>query len=105
MPIGRFSKYLEKTNNYEPYMNRLIDAYNPQAAIGVMCRYTLSVGWDGNLYDCNFNQRLDINCNHGAPDHIKNFNFDKLKTRQIVTGLHCYGCTAGAGSSCGGTVI
>jgi radical SAM/Cys-rich protein len=105
MPIGRFEDFLMKTGNYESYVQRLIAAYNPQAAAGVMCRYTLSVGWDGSLYDCDFNQMLELNCNHGAPDHIKDFDFVKLKTRQIMTGLHCYGCTAGAGSSCGGAVV
>ncbi|HEX9971002.1 MAG TPA: DUF3641 domain-containing protein, partial [bacterium] len=86
-------------------VQRLIAAYNPQAAAGVMCRYTLSVSWDGSLYDCDFNQMLELNCDHGAPDHINEFNFEKLQSRQIVTGLHCYGCTAGAGSSCGGAVV
>lgn len=105
MPIGRFRDFLFTTGNYESYMQRLIAAYNPQAAAGVMCRYTLSIGWDGILYDCDFNQILKLNCNHGAPDHINEFSFEKLKNRQIVTGLHCYGCTAGAGSSCGGAVV
>ncbi|HDQ00251.1 MAG TPA: radical SAM/Cys-rich domain protein [bacterium] len=105
MPIGRFRDFLVKTGNYESYIQRLIAAYNPQAAAGVMCRYTLSVGWDGSLYDCDFNQILELNCNHGAPDHINEFDFEELRSRQIVTGLHCYGCTAGAGSSCGGTVV
>ncbi len=105
MPIGRFVHFLERTGNYETYMQKLITAYNPQAAEGVMCRYTLSVGWDGNLYDCDFNQMLGLNCNHGAPNHIKNFDLDELKNRRIVTSLHCYGCTAGAGSSCGGEVV
>jgi radical SAM/Cys-rich protein len=105
MPIGRFQDFLERTGNYESYMQRLISAYNPVAATGVMCRYTLSASWDGSLYDCDFNQMLGINCDHGAPDHLKIFDFDKLKTRKIVTGLHCYGCTAGAGSSCGGAVV
>lgn len=105
MPIGRFMHFLERTGNYETYMQKLIEAYNPQAAAGVMCCYTLSVGWDGNLYDCDFNQMLGLNCNHGAPDHIRNFDLNELKNRRIVTSLHCYGCTAGAGSSCGGEVV
>ena len=105
MPIGRFKHFLERTNNYQSYLNRLINAYNPQAAEGVMCRYTLSIGWDGTIYDCDFNQMLGLNCDHGAPDHINNFDLEKLKSRRIVTGLHCYGCTAGAGSSCGGAVV
>jgi radical SAM/Cys-rich protein len=105
MAIGRFQEFLVKTGNYETYMQRLISAYNPMAAAGVMCRFTLSVAWDGSLYDCDFNQMLNLNCNHGAPDHIHNFKIDKLNSRRIVTGLHCYGCTAGAGSSCGGAVL
>lgn len=105
MPIGRFLDFLVRTDNYESYMQRLISAYNPKAAEGVMCRYTLSVGWDGSLYDCDFNQMLELNCNHGAPDHIREFNLEKLNNRRIVTNLHCYGCTAGAGSSCGGAVV
>ncbi len=105
MPLGRFLDFLKRTGNYEMYMQRLIAAYNPIAAAGVMCRYTLSVGWDGSLYDCDFNQMLQINCNHGAPTHLKEFDLRKLVNRRIVTGLHCYGCTAGAGSSCGGAVV
>ncbi|MCI0515862.1 DUF3641 domain-containing protein [candidate division KSB1 bacterium] len=105
MPIGRFKHFLERSGNYETYLNRLINAYNSQAATGVMCRYTLSIGWDGTIYDCDFNQMLGLNCDHGAPEHIKKFDLEKLKNRRIVTGLHCYGCTAGAGSSCGGAVV
>ena len=105
MPLGRFLHFLERTGNFESYMQRLIDAYNPEAAAGVMCRHTLSVGWDGTLYDCDFNQMLALNCDHGAPAHLNEFDLKKLKTRRIVTGLHCYGCTAGAGSSCGGAVV
>ncbi len=86
-------------------MQRLISAYNPQAAAGVMCRYTLSVGWDGTLYDCDFNQMLELNCDHGTPDHIDDFNLAKLQRGRIIVGLHCYGCTAGVGSGCGGAVV
>jgi radical SAM/Cys-rich protein len=105
MPIGRFLEFLKRSSNYESYMHRLVDAYNPQAAAGVMCRHTLSVGWDGTLYDCDFNQMLGLSCDHGAPEHLREFNLEKLQSRRIVTGLHCYGCTAGAGSSCGGAVL
>ena len=83
-------------------MSRLINAYNPVAAAGVMCRNTISVGWDGQLYDCDFNQMLDLPVDHGSPTHIRDFLEGKLAERRIVTGQHCYGCTAGAGSSCGG---
>lgn len=102
MPISRFLDYLIETNNYESYMSKLVNAFNPSAALNVMCRNTLSVGWDGYLYDCDFNQMLELTVDHGAPDHIKDFDLNKIKFRRIVTGKHCFGCTAGAGSSCGG---
>jgi radical SAM/Cys-rich protein len=105
MPLGRFLHFLIKAGHLESYMKRLIDAYNPSAAPEVMCRYTLSVGWDGTLYDCDFNQMLELHCNHGAPAHLKDFDLDKLNTRRIVTGMHCYGCTAASGSSCRGAVV
>ena len=76
----------------------------PAAAAGVMCRYTLSVGWEGTLYDCDFNQMLELPLAHGAPRHIRDFDAALLHRRRIVTANHCYGCTAGAGSSCGGAV-
>ena len=86
-------------------MSKLIGAYNPQAASCVMCRYTLSVGWDGRLFDCDFNQMIDLTTNHGAPTHIRDFDFEALSKRKVVTGQHCYGCTAGGGSSCGGAAV
>jgi len=102
MPIGRYLDYLQKTGNYEDYMTSLVNAFNPATLAGVMCRTTLSVAWDGKLYDCDFNQVLGMTVNHGAPENIAEFEFPKLSSRQIVTGNHCYGCTAGAGSSCTG---
>lgn len=104
MPISRFLEFLIESGNYESYMERLANAFNPAAASGVMCRYTLSVSWDGTLYDCDFNQMLSLPVDHGAPRHIRDFDPSHLHTRQIVTKNHCYGCTAGLGSSCGGTV-
>ena len=104
MPISRFLEFLVDSGNYEAYMQRLANAFNPAAAAGVMCRYTLSVGWDGTLYDCDFNQMLDLPVASGASPHIRDFNFVQLQQRTIVTGNHCYGCTAGSGSSCGGAV-
>jgi radical SAM/Cys-rich protein len=103
MPISRFLEFLLNTGNYEGYMERLVNAFNPAAAAGVMCRYTLSVGWDGTLYDCDFNQMLDLPTDHGAPRHVRDFDPARLAARRIVTGNHCYGCTAGGGSSCAGT--
>ena len=104
MPISRFLEFLIESGNYEQYMTRLANAFNPAAAAGVMCRSTLSVGWDGRLYDCDFNQMLDLPVDHGAPSHIRDFDPTQLHHRQIVTRNHCYGCTAGSGSSCGGSV-
>ena len=104
MPISRFLEFLIESGNYEDYMERLATAFNPAAAAGVMCRYTLSVGWDGTLYDCDFNQMLELPVSQGTPGHIREFDPAKLHRRLIVTGNHCYGCTAGTGSSCGGAV-
>jgi hypothetical protein len=85
-------------------MEKLIAAFNPAAVDGLMCRSTLSVGWDGRLYDCDFNQMLDLEI-HGSRRHIRDFDVDALAGRRIVTRQHCYGCTAGAGSSCGGSIV
>ena len=104
MPISRFLEFLIESGNYEGYMERLATAFNPAAASGVMCRYTLSVGWDGTLYDCDFNQMLDLPVSNGAPAHIRDFEPSRLHTRRIRVGNHCYGCTAGGGSSCGGAL-
>jgi radical SAM/Cys-rich protein len=103
MPISRFLEFLVESGNYEGYMERLANAFNPAAATGVMCRHTLSVGWDGTLYDCDFNQMLELPVNHGVPRHIRDFDLSALRSREIMTANHCYGCTAGSGSSCGGT--
>lgn len=104
MPIGRFLDYLLASGNYESYMEKLVSLFNPAAARNVMCRTMLSVGWDGSLYDCDFNQMLELKVGFGAPAHIKDFDLAALSTRRIVTKQHCYGCTAGAGSSCGGAI-
>lgn len=102
LPVSRFLDYLLNSGNYEEYMNELANAFNPEAAAGVMCRNMVSIGWDGYLYDCDFNQMLDLKLNHGAPNHIKDFDWKKVLNREIIINQHCYGCTAGAGSSCGG---
>lgn len=104
MPISRFLEFLVESGNYDGYMERLANAFNPAAAAGVMCRFTLSVAWDGTLYDCDFNQMLNLPVDQRAPRHIRDFNPLALNDRSIVTGNHCYGCTAGPGSSCGGSV-
>lgn len=104
MPISRFLDFLLQSGNYDDYMEKLVSAYSAQAARGVMCRNTLSVGWDGSLYDCDFNQMLDIKVADGVPQHISQFNLESLNGRPIQVNQHCYGCTAGAGSSCGGSI-
>ncbi|MFA5101301.1 MAG: arsenosugar biosynthesis radical SAM (seleno)protein ArsS [Candidatus Omnitrophota bacterium] len=104
MPIGRYLDYLQRTDNYEDYMTALVNAFNPATLADVMCRTTLSVAWDGRLYDCDFNLVLGMTVNHGAPENIADFDFHQLASRQIVTGNHCYACTAGTGSSCTGTL-
>ncbi len=102
MPISRFLEFLQENGTLDEYMERLVTAFNPAAARGVMCRNTLSVGWDGTLYDCDFNQMLDLPVNPGVPRTVFDLDPAALAHREIVLGPHCFGCTAGAGSSCGG---
>jgi len=106
MPISRFLEWLEASGNLVAYMETLVNAYNPATVAGLMCRNTLSVGWDGRLYDCDFNQMLELEARHadGECAHIRDFDPARLAARSIVTGRHCFGCTAGAGSSCGGAI-
>jgi len=104
MPISRFKHFLEKSGNYARYMDRLTAAFNPDAAANVMCRSLLSVSYDGYLYDCDFNQMLEMPVGPGLPPHIRDLDAALLEHREIVAGEHCLGCTAGAGSSCGGAV-
>jgi radical SAM/Cys-rich protein len=103
LPISRFLDYLIASENYEDYMYSLVEAYNPSAVQNVMCTNTISVSWDGWLYDCDFNQMLELKVNSKV-NHISNYNEDILQNREVVISQHCYGCTAGAGSSCQGTV-
>jgi radical SAM/Cys-rich protein len=105
MPISRFLEWLLDSGNLEDYLNRLVNTFNPAAVAGLMCRNTLSVGWDGRLYDCDFNQMLDLPVAPGAPAHIRDFDPAALSRRSIIVGRHCFGCTAGAGSSCGGSTV
>ncbi|MGC1473511.1 MAG: arsenosugar biosynthesis radical SAM (seleno)protein ArsS [Psychroserpens sp.] len=103
LPIARFLDYLIASENYEEYMYQLVDAYNPAAVANVMCTNTLSISWDGYLFDCDFNQMLELPVNSKSK-HISQFNEELLEGRHIVISQHCYGCTAGAGSSCQGVV-
>ncbi|WP_156166984.1 arsenosugar biosynthesis radical SAM (seleno)protein ArsS [Tenacibaculum mesophilum] len=103
LPISRFLDYLIASENYEDYMYSLVEAYNPMAVENVMCTNTLSVSWDGYLYDCDFNQMLNLKV-ASKSQHISEYNEALLQNRNIIINQHCYGCTAGAGSSCQGTV-
>jgi radical SAM/Cys-rich protein len=103
LPISRFLDYLIASENYRDYMYSLVEAYNPAAVQNVMCTNTISVSWDGWLYDCDFNQMLELKVNSKV-NHISNYNEELLQNRKVVISQHCYGCTAGAGSSCQGTV-
>ncbi|MFA7274489.1 MAG: arsenosugar biosynthesis radical SAM (seleno)protein ArsS [Crocinitomicaceae bacterium] len=104
LPISRYLSYLVASNNYEKYMEKLVNAFNPMAAADVMCRNTVSIGWDGYIYDCDFNQMLDLKVSTKNSKHLLEFNLQQLESRNIILNEHCYGCTAGSGSSCGGTV-
>jgi len=105
MPIGRYIGVLKKQNKYEEYVTLLRDSFNPATIDGLMCRHQVNVDWDGHIYDCDFNLALKLPVDHGAPTHIRDFDADMLASRRVVTGKHCFGCTAGAGSSCGGALI
>jgi radical SAM/Cys-rich protein len=104
MPISRFLEHLDEKGQTEAYLARLVRGFNPAAASGVMCRSILSVAWDGTLHDCDFNQMLELPLGEGLPRDIRDFDPARLARRRIALGPHCFGCTAGAGSSCGGAV-
>ncbi len=104
MPISRFLQFLLESGNLEAYMEKLVAGFNPAAVEGLMCRSTISVGWDGRLYDCDFNQMIELGTSAGTPATIFEATPQSLATRRIAVGPHCFGCTAGAGSSCGGAV-
>ncbi len=103
LPIARFLDYLLESGNYERYMTELVEAFNPNTIQGLMCRNTMSISWDGFIYDCDFNQMLDLKV-ASSVRHIDDFDMEAFMDRDIVFNQHCYGCTAGAGSSCGGEV-
>jgi radical SAM/Cys-rich protein len=105
MPISRYLEWLERSGNLDEYMTKLVNAFNPAAVEGLMCRFTLSVGWDGRLYDCDFNQMLELGLTRGSPETVFDLQQRGFSSRAIVTGPHCFGCTAGAGSSCGGATV
>ncbi|MGV3483738.1 MAG: arsenosugar biosynthesis radical SAM (seleno)protein ArsS [Planctomycetaceae bacterium] len=105
LPVSRFLDELLRTERLDAYMQKLVEQFNPRTVEGVMCRTMLSVDWQGYLYDCDFNQMLGLRLSTGLPQHIRDFDLSKLHARRIQTGRHCFGCTAGCGSSCQGAVV
>jgi len=105
MPISRYLEWLQRSGNLHRYLDKLVGAFNPAAVPGVMCRTMLSVGWDGRLFDCDFNQMLEMPLTDGQPRTIQGFEESLLSGRDIAVGPHCFGCTAGQGSSCGGATV
>jgi radical SAM/Cys-rich protein len=105
MSIGRFQRWLCQQNQLEQYNKLLKDSFNPQTLDGLMCRHQIEVAWDGLLYDCDFNLALHLPMRNAVPIHASHFDADTLSKRSIITGEHCYGCTAGHGSSCGGALV
>lgn len=99
MPIGRFRDRLIRNGDFDIYMRMLKDSFNPGTLDGLMCGRMVNVGWDGLLYDCDFNQALGLNISGGCPSHIRHFDYSRLAGRSIAVGQHCYGCTAGQGST------
>ena len=102
MPINRFKEQMERSGIYKDYLQKLAGGFNARAAENVMCRSQISIAYDGRLYDCDFNQMLELQIDQGGPSTVFNFDYKNLLKRRIIFGIHCYGCTAGAGSSCGG---
>lgn len=102
MPISRYLEWLEASGNLQSYLEKLVNAFNPATISGLMCRNTISVSWEGDLYDCDFNQMLELPVEPMM--HVRDFSLETLAQRRIATGRHCFGCTAGAGSSCGGAI-
>src|SRR5206468_10236167 len=106
LPIARFASYLRHNNKLEEYMQLLIDNFNPATVFGLMCRNTISVGWTGEVFDCDFNQMLNMNWRNGSgPLHLWDLDPAAVENREILTGNHCFGCAAGAGSSCAGALV
>jgi radical SAM/Cys-rich protein len=105
VPISRHLEWLLASGQLEAYMQLLVESFNPQAAHGLMCRHTISVGWDGCLYDCDFNQMVELPVSDEVPAHIRDFDLDCLEARAIRTSRHCFACTAGSGSSCTGSTV
>jgi len=105
LPIARFASYLRHNNKLAEYMQLLVDNFNPATVQGLMCRNTISVGWRGEVYDCDFNQQLGMQWQNGGLLFLWEIDPEKIENRKVMTGNHCFGCTAGVGSSCGGAIL
>lgn len=105
MPISRFASWLKNSGKLEAYMRLLVDAFNPASVAGLMCRNTLSIGWRGEVFDCDFNQQLGMQWTNGEPLFLWDVDPARIENRPIAVGDHCFGCTAGNGSSCGGSLL
>ena len=105
MPMGRFLSDLQRGGEAESYKSLLEDNFNQATLEGLMCRHQICVAWDGLLSDCDFNSALGLSLDVGLPKHIDDLDPEQLQGRTIVTGEHCFGCTAGCGSSCGGALV
>jgi radical SAM/Cys-rich protein len=105
MPIARFAAWLRHHRQYDDYMNLLVNSFNPATVAGLMCRNTLSIGWRGEVYDCDFNQMLNLQWQNGRPLYLWDIEPSEVENRTITTGDHCFGCTAGCGSSCSGALV
>lgn len=104
MPIGRYMSQLKKAGKADEYRRLLRDTFNANTIPGLMCRHQINIDWNGDMYDCDFNLALKMKVNHGMPTNIRDFD-PALHRRRIETGNHCFGCTAGCGSSCGGALV
>ncbi len=105
LPVARFASWLKHNGKYEAYLELLVAAFNPATIDGLMCRDTINVGWQGEVYDCDFNQMLGMQWKNGRPLSVWDIDPAHVEGRAIATGEHCFGCTAGAGSSCGGALV
>ena len=105
LPIARFAAFLRRSGQLEEYQQLLVNSFNPASVAGLMCRSTLNIGWRGEVYDCDFNQMLNLQWRNGKPLFLWDIKPEDVQNRPILTGDHCFGCTAGAGSSCGGAIL
>jgi radical SAM/Cys-rich protein len=105
LPISRFAAFLQRNGQLEEYQQLLLSSFNPASVAGLMCRNTLNIGWRGEVYDCDFNQMLGMQWRNGKPLYLWDIDPEQVENRPVLTGNHCFGCTAGAGSSCGGAIL